>query len=152
HSAVTTSTTRWQVVSSMEWLPESNGVIVIGKPRSAPIEDRAQVWYVPFPSGEPQKITNDANNYWGLTLTADGRTALVGQSTVSSNIWVVPGADFARNRQVTNSNTEIGELCWTPNGQIVYSSAASGRYMDIWVMNSDGGGNRQLTFTPDRHE
>ena len=53
---------------------------------------------------------------------------------------------------MTNSNSGIGELCWTPNGQIVYASDAAGPYMDLWVMNADGGGNRQLTFTPDRYE
>lgn len=136
----------------MEWLPESNGLVVTGKPRSAPIEDRWQVWYVPFPSGEPEKITNDANHYSGLTVTADARTALLIQANFTSNIWVVPGEGFARSRQVTNSNAEVGEVCWTPSGQIVYSWAPTGRYMDLWLMNADGSGNRQLTFTVDRHE
>ncbi|HEX6717806.1 MAG TPA: protein kinase [Pyrinomonadaceae bacterium] len=114
-------------------------------------EQAKQDWS-PDGNGDPQKITNDANNYWALTLTADGRTALVQQSSVSSNVWVMPVGDFAHGRQVTNTNTEIGELCWTPSGQIVYSAAASGRYQDLWIMNSDGTGNRQLTFTNERHE
>ena len=143
---------RWRYIDSIEWLPEGNGLVVTGKPRSAPIEDRGQVWYVPFPAGEPQKITNDANHYWGLTLAADGRTALVAQSDISANVWVAPVGDFARPRQLTSSNSEMGEVCWTPDNQIVYAWAAAGRYMDLWVMNSDGTGNRQLTFTPDRHE
>jgi serine/threonine protein kinase/Tol biopolymer transport system component len=146
------STSRWYGISSIGWLPDTKGLIVTGKPRSAPDEDRYQIWYVPFPAGEPQKITNDANNYWGLTLTADARTALVRQSDSSSNVWVMPTGDFARGRQITNSNSEIGNLCWTPAGQIVYSYAATGRYMDLWMMNADGTGNRQLTFTVDRHE
>jgi eukaryotic-like serine/threonine-protein kinase len=150
-STIPISNERWQNLNSIEWLPENNGLVVTGKPRSAPIEDRLQIWYVPFPAGEPQKVTNDPNNYWGLTLTADARTALVGQTTFFSNIWVVPFGD-AQGRQVTNGNAEIGELCWTPNGQIVYASAATGRYLDLWLMNSDGSGNRQLTFTADRHE
>ncbi|HEU4869301.1 MAG TPA: protein kinase [Pyrinomonadaceae bacterium] len=151
-STLTISPERWQHIDSMEWLPESNGLVVTGKPRSAPNEDRAQVWYVPFPSGEPQKITNDANHYSAITLKADGRTALLIQANFASNIWVVPGRDFARSRQVTNSNAVVSDLCWTPSGQIVYSWAATGRFMDLWVMNADGSGNRRLTFTGDRHE
>ena len=151
-STLTISPARWQHIDSMEWLPESNGLVVTGKPRSAPLEDRLQVWYVPFPSGELQKITNDANHYSALTLKADGRTALLIQANFASNIWVVPGQDFSRSRQVTNSNALVSDLCWTPSGQIVYSWAATGRYMDLWVMNADGSGNRQLTFTADRHE
>ena len=151
-STTTISVARWHGLNSVEWLPDKSGLIVTGKPRSAPLEDRFQIWYLPFPAGEPQKITNDANNYWGLTLTSDARTALVGQTDFSSNVWVVPAGNFAQTRQITNGNSEIGELCWTPQGQIVYSYAATGRFMDLWLMNSDGTGNRQLTFTVDRHE
>jgi serine/threonine protein kinase/Tol biopolymer transport system component len=143
---------RWRWLDSIEWLPGGEGIVATGKPRSAPMEDRGQIWYVPFSEAEPQKIVNDANNHRGLTLTADGRTALVMQNDLAANVWVGTVGDFARARQVTNSNSEVGELCWTPDGRIVYSYAASGRYVDLWVMNSDGTGNRQLTFTADRHE
>ena len=152
-SAVPISATRWQTINSMEWLPDGNGLVVTGKPRSAPVDHRMQIWFVPFPEGELQKVTNDPNNYWGLTLTADARTALVGQTEVSSNVWIVPADNPDRTRQITNSNTEISETCWTPNGQIIYSSAATtARFLDLWIMNADGSGNRQLTFTNDRHE
>lgn len=152
-STVSISSTRWQNINSMKWLPEGNGLVVTGKPRSAPIEHRPQIWFVPFPEGELQKVTNDPNNYWGLTLTADARTALVGQTEISSNIWVATANDLTRPRQITNSTTEISETCWTPNGQIIYSSAATtARFLDLWIMNADGSGNRQLTFTADRHE
>lgn len=146
------SSTRWNWINSVEWLPDSNGLVVTGKPRSAPADHRGQIWYVPFPEGEPIKITNDANDYWGLSLTADARTALVRQTDVSSNIWVMPGNDFVRARQITDSTGEIGALSWTPDGRIVYSASGTPRFHDLWLMNSDGTGNRQLTFTPDRHE
>lgn len=145
------SPVQWRFVQSIEWLPEDEGLIVTGRLRSAAPEERQQIWYVPFLGGEPQKITNDANDYWGLTLTADGRTALVIQSDVSSNIWVAPAGDFARVRQITDSNNEIGALCWTPSNQIIYSTS-TGRNLDLWIMNADGTGNRQLTFATDRHE
>ena len=152
-STVPISSTRWQNVNSMEWLPDSTGLVVTGKPRLAPVEHRSQIWFVPFPEGEPHKVTNDPNNYWGLTLTGDARTALVGQTEVSSNIWLVPADNPLRSRQITNSNTQISETSWTPNGQILYASAATtARFLDLWIMNADGTGNRQLTFTADRHE
>lgn len=144
--------TRWSWINSIEWLPESNGLVVTGKPRSAPADHRGQIWYVPFPEGEPIKITNDANDYWGLSLTADGRTAMVRQTDVSSNIWVMPAGDFGRARQITNSTGVIGKPSWTPDGKIVYSSAGTGRFQDLWLMDADGTGNQQLTFSDDRDE
>ncbi len=146
------SSNRWNWIKSVEWLPESNGLVVTGKPSSAPADHRGQIWHVPFPEGEPVKITNDANDYWGLTLTTDGRTALVRQTDVSSNIWVLPAGDFGRARQITNSTSEIGALCWTPEGKIIYSAVGTGRFEDLWLMNADGTENRQLTFSGDRHE
>ena len=151
-STKVSSPTRWRYINAIEWLPEGNALVATGKTRSAPAEDRGQIWYVPFPVGEPQKITNDANNYWGLTLTGDGRTALVLQIDISSNVWVSNASSFSNIRQITNSNSEMGEICWTPDNRIVYVSAAGGRYYDLWIMNSDGTDNRQLTFTSDRHE
>jgi TolB protein len=64
----------------------------------------------------------------------------------------MPAGDFARARQITNSTSEIGKASWTPDGKIVYSSAGTGRFQDLWLMNADGTGNRQLTFSDDRHE
>jgi serine/threonine protein kinase/Tol biopolymer transport system component len=142
----------WYYMHTYRWLPDGQGLVVTGKPRTAPVEDRGQLWYVPFPSGTAQKITNDTNHYFALSLTADGRTALVSQSILAANIWIMPAGDFARARQVTNSTSEIGDTCWTLDGRIVYAYAANGRFMDLWVMNPDGTGNRQLTFTPDRHD
>ena len=151
-STMPISSNRWNWITSIEWLPGSNGLAVTGKPSSAPADHRGQIWYVPFPEGEPVKITNDANDYWGLSLAADGRTALVRQTDVSSNIWVSPAGDFARARQITNSTSEIGALCWTPEGKIIYSTSGTGRFEDLWLMNADGTENRQLTFTGDRDE
>jgi TolB protein len=146
------SQARWRYISSVDWMPEGTGLVVTGKPRSSPEEERGQIWYVPFPEGEAQKITNDANNYYRLTLTADARTALVLQSDFASNVWVAPAGDFARVRQITNSNSEINEVCWTADGRIIYSGRTTGRQLDLWVMNADGTGNRQLTFSNDLHE
>lgn len=151
-STTAISSTRWKWINSIEWLPESNGLVVTGKPSSAPVDHRGQVWYVPFPEGEPVKITNDANDYWGLSLTADGKTALVRQTDVSSNVWVVPAGNFARASQITDSTGAVLELCWTPDGKIIYSTASTGRFQNLWLMNADGTGNRQLTFSADRHE
>ncbi|MDX1585585.1 MAG: hypothetical protein R3222_02530 [Balneolaceae bacterium] len=53
-----------------------------------------------------------------------------------TNLTDVPGV-FIEDRQPA----------WSPDGtQIVYSSSESGR-MNIWLMNSDGSGKRQLRFT-----
>ncbi len=142
----------WFYVSAVRWLPSGEGILVAGKPRDAAPEEQGQLWLLAFPTGKPHKVTKDANNYLGFSLSADGRTGLIQHVNLSSNMWVVPGADTQRARQVTNSNSEIGELAWTPSGQLVYGSRSNTRFLDLWIMNADGSGNRQLTFTPEQHE
>jgi Tol biopolymer transport system component len=142
----------WLFITSLCWFPTGEGIIVTGKPRSAPAEELAQLWFVPFPEGDPQKITNDANNYSNVTVSADGRSAILHQINFASNIWIAPGGETARARQITNSNAEMGELVWSQGGQIVYGARSNTRYLDLWMMNSDGSGSKQLTFTPDIHE
>lgn len=36
-------------------------------------------------------------------------------------------------------------LTWTNDGRLIYSSAASGGQVDLWISNADGSGARQLT-------
>ena len=40
--------------------------------------------------------------------------------------------------------TATSGLAWTPDGRILFTSARSGA-VDIWIMNADGTGVRQLT-------
>ena len=66
--------------------------------------------------------------------------------------WVVLAGDV---RQVTNDLNYYDVkfdgfygLSWTPDGRIVYASAASGN-QDIWVMQSDGTYKRRSGGGPD---
>jgi serine/threonine protein kinase/Tol biopolymer transport system component len=142
------SSARWHFLSSIAWMSGGSGLIVSGVPRAAPPNTRNQLWHVSYPDGEPYQITNDPSGYSSLSLAADSRTLLSRQTTLYSNIWVVPGEDPSRASQITNSTARIDEFDWMPDGRIVYSSQASGND-DIWVMNADGSGNRQLTLNPE---
>jgi hypothetical protein len=33
-----------------------------------------QIWHVAYPTGEARKVTNDLNNYFGISLTGDSST------------------------------------------------------------------------------
>ena len=59
---------------------------------------------------------------------------------------VAPSGDASRARAVTSGTdkTALDGIPWTPHKKIVYSSTASGS-RDIWIMNQDGTGPKQLT-------
>ncbi|HYE14848.1 MAG TPA: hypothetical protein VD968_10445 [Pyrinomonadaceae bacterium] len=92
-------------------------------------------------------MTNDLNSYVDVSLTADGSAMVSVQTDRNPNIWVAPGGDAARARQITTGAGKFDGfygVAWMTDGRIIYSSAASGNW-ELWVMNSDGTGQRQLT-------
>jgi Tol biopolymer transport system component len=134
---------KWFTVDALCWLPDGSGLIITAVDRE-PSSTR-QIWYVSYPSGEARRITNDTNNYRGISLTADSTALVTVQSEQVSNVWSAPGGEASRATQLTSNRTDgINGVVWTPDGRIVYTSGTGGR-SDIWIMNADGTGQRQLT-------
>jgi Tol biopolymer transport system component len=111
------------------------------KPTSAHL----QIWQLSYPAGAARRITNDLNNYMGVSLSSDSTAMVTVQSEANSNLWVAPNGDAARAKQITSgSNSYDNSLSWTPDGRIVYVTNANGP-PDIWTMDSDGKNQKQLT-------
>lgn len=105
-----------------------------------------QIWHLSSPDGEVHRLTNDLNDYQGISLTADSGALAVVKSETQANIWVAPMGDASRARPVTSGAGKVGwEIAFSPDGgRIVYSSSASGDE-DIWMVNADGSKPKQLT-------
>jgi Tol biopolymer transport system component len=120
-----------------------------------------QLWYVSYPGGEARQITNDLNDYTSVSVTADSSSLVTVQREVNFSMWVAPmngnalsappPNTFPIERDPFRQITSVGRkrdgysgIAWTPDGRITYTSAAAGTY-DIWVMQPDGSGQRQLT-------
>lgn len=135
---------RWVNLSQISWLPDSKGLVL-----SASEEELtpSQIWQLDFPSGEARRVTNDLNTYLGASLTSDAGALVTVQTDRVPNIWVANAGDTSRARQITTGSGKFDGyygLTWTPDGRVVYASVASGSW-DIWTMNADGTGQRQLT-------
>ncbi|HEX8160874.1 MAG TPA: protein kinase [Pyrinomonadaceae bacterium] len=140
------SSARWRVISSIAWMPDGSGLLLAGRDRASLPSTPEQVWFVNYPDGASRRVTNDTNYYVVVSITADARTLLAGTHGESSQIWVAPGGDSARARQITSAaGDSIYGLSWTPDGRILFDSVASGN-TDIWSINADGSAPRQLTF------
>jgi eukaryotic-like serine/threonine-protein kinase len=134
---------RWQNVGRVAWLSDGSGLIVTANERESIF---AQIWQVSYPGGEARKITNDLNDYGRASLTRDSNALVVTQADTLSNIWIAPDGEASRARQLPSNRYEgLGGLVWTPDGRIVYTSNAGSNPADIWIMNADGTGQRQLT-------
>lgn len=135
---------KWASIGRVIWLPDSSGLIMTAQPEFASIG--TQVWFLPYPSGEARRITNDLNGYGevSLGLTSDSSTIATIQQVNASSIWITTaGEDESRARQILKT-TLPETVTWTPEGKIVYASR-TGENWDIWTSNPDGSEAIQLT-------
>jgi Tol biopolymer transport system component len=137
----------WLDTRQLAWLSDSSGVILIGLPsRNSP----GQIWQLSYPGGQARRITNDLNDYYDLSLTADSETLIAVQGELLSNVWAVGSAKSAQSTQLTfGAGTQDGlfGLSWIPGGGLLYASLTGGN-RELWVFNK-GNHPRQVTAGAD---
>ncbi len=140
----TITTQKWQWVEQVTWLSDGSGLILTAEDQSP--NSSGQIWNLSYPGGEVRKVTNDLNNYRGVSITADSNAMVTVQSVGIGDFWVAPNGDASKARKITStkSTDRWAVLSWTPDGRIVYTSRLGG-HSDIWIMNADGSGQKQLT-------
>lgn len=133
---------RWRRVFRMAWLTDDSGLLLSAADSETTL---LQVWEIAYPSGEPHRITNDLNDYVGLTLAADSQTSAVVQTDQQANVWVSPSIDGHNAVQITSNNYDgLSGLAWTPDGRLLYTSARNAAN-DIWIVDAQGKQKNQLT-------
>ena len=134
---------RWSAIGLLAWVADGSGLLITAA--DAESGPSRQIWHVSYPSGEARRITNDTNNYLGVSLTKDSSALVTVQAEQTSNIWTVPDGDATRATQITSSRNEgLNGVNWTPDGRIVYNAGESGS-RDIFLMNGDGSDQKRLT-------
>jgi Tol biopolymer transport system component len=132
---------RWLNVEQVAWLADGRGLVMAALDQAARL---TQIWHLAYPGGEARRVTNDLNNYHGLSLAADSRRLVAIESDQLSNLWVAPSAEAGSARQITYGSGKYSRLCWTPDGKIIFA-ANSGGTRDLWMMEADGSNRKQLT-------
>jgi Tol biopolymer transport system component len=133
---------RWWRIGQVAWLRDGSGIVMNAiEHASGP----TQIWYLSYPDGQAHRITNDLNNYRGVSLTADSSALVTVESEQHSNIWIAPNDNARRAIQITHSKSDGAEgISWTPDGKIVYATRAGGN-LDLWITDVDGTRQKQLT-------
>jgi len=132
---------RWAALQQIAWAPRGGGMLVSAQEVQG---GRNQIWHVAYPGGAVERITNDLNNYNGVSISGDGASIATVQTQVSSSLWFTPIANTGSAVKVTSGTNEGGRgLTFMPDGRIVYTVGAG--TSDIFVVNPDGSNPRQLT-------
>jgi Tol biopolymer transport system component len=135
------SSKKWLWVGPVEWLSDGKSLLMIAA--DSPTEPY-RVWRLSYPGGDAERVTNNADTYTRLSLTADSSQLLALQQKRSTNLWMVPAEEPRMARKMTFGTGGFrSHLRWTTGGKIVFDSETTGA-PDISVMNEDGGAQKQL--------
>jgi len=109
-----------------------------------------QIWRIDYPSGEAHRITNDLNNYLGISISRDGKRLLSRQRIYYSNIWVSSKNNLGEQKQLTvgtSRNDGLRGLAWLNDENIVYTSNAEKlRDWNLWSVGINGDARHEITF------
>lgn len=148
------TTRRWSAVGQMAWLPGGAGVVVAARENpSAPF----QIWNLPTSGGDVRKVTNDLNDYRGVSYNASTGSLLAVQTNVVSGVWIAPSDDprgVARGHFTVNAGSAIQiasgtgrphDVTWTADGRVLYVSHASDG-SNVWEWKRGEPAPKQLTL------
>ena len=137
---------RWYQLQRLAWLSDGSGLLVTAAEKASDLRSQ-QIWHLSYPGGEARKITNDSNNYQGISLNANSTVLVTVQLNQTMDIWVAPDGDAGRATQfksVSSNRDGFDGVRWTPDGKIVFNSMAGGNE-GIWIMEADGKNRKQLS-------
>ena len=122
----------------MAWAPGLSGLFFIGIGRST--GGNLQIWFQPYPAGQPVKISNDLSQYQSLSVTADGQSLVTTQSRPSAAIYVADSPAILNDKidwkltPISKEQATGYEISWTASGKLLqrdwafhsYETAADG--------------------------
>ena len=134
----------WNFIEDVVWLADGASLLVTAREKTA---ESFQIWRVAYPNGEATRVTNDSNNYDGLSLTADSHTLVAEQTFSRQNLWLASLSDTRNAIQLTSSSVAAdgySGIAFALDDTMIFTSPRSGN-VDLWRIAPDGSNQQQLT-------
>ena len=113
--------------TGVAWTPNGRGMLINYEDRSTGFS-RPQIGYVSYPAGEFHTITNDANGYSALHLSADGKSMVAIQRQQSDSLVMLPST--GKNQTPIPfagipNQSRIGGFDWDGRGNLIIAFRTS---------------------------
>jgi eukaryotic-like serine/threonine-protein kinase len=126
------------------WVPNASGMFLVAGEKSTGL--RFQIWFQPYPAGEPSKISNDLSTYRSVSVTGDGKSFVTTEQRPMATIYVADSPPLLNDKidwKLTPISTEQAtgyDLTWTTTKKLVQMDVTS----HLYATNADGSSRVRL--------
>jgi serine/threonine protein kinase/Tol biopolymer transport system component len=139
---------RWRTIKNLLWTRDGRGLLVTAQERAG---DPTQVWYVSYPDGAKQRVTNDLEDYDSVSVSQDAGTIVAVQTNVNANLWVAAMDHPDDIKQATQGrNDGLHGLDFASPQKLVFTSNDSGNW-DLSTVDLTSGPSQIISGAPRYH-
>jgi TolB protein len=124
-------------IKNLAWLPDKSGLLITA---SRFPNKHFRIWQVSAATRESTPLTKDSESYAVLNINKDATAVVSTQFKENFRIKLIRLENPSDISVLTNASA----ASFAPDGKIYFSSMMSGND-EIWSINQDGSGQRQLT-------
>ncbi len=129
-------------IKNLAWIEGSNYLLITAV--RAPVNS-AGIWKVNVNSGDVEELNSGQNDLNNLSLNSSASLGIATTVTEDFHLVVYDVIDG-----VSHKSLSVGrDAGFVPDGRVVFSSSMSGQ-PDLWIVDPDGSGLRQLTNDPSK--
>jgi serine/threonine protein kinase len=129
------------------WRPDGQRIGYISDKRAGSRSGKAE-FHTVRPNGTDDRrelIDSSSTEARRFSWSPDGRSICwIKYLSEQYQDLVVYDLSTGRSRQITNDRTSIRDVCWAPNGYIIFSSEKAGNH-NLWMIPASGGAETQIT-------
>ena len=141
-------------ISGFAWLPDSSGIIYSSsRGGTMPYLPTLGLWQVTLRDGSVRRITSGEASYMSPDISKSG-AIVVSRMSFQSDIWKFPvdgspAENMRRGVRVTRQTGQVLTPTVSPDDKEVAFLSDSGGHANLWVVNTESAGLRQITHERD---
>jgi eukaryotic-like serine/threonine-protein kinase len=138
------------MMSGFAWLPDSTGIIYSSsRGGTMPYLPTLGLWEVRLRDGRVRQVISGETSYMNPDISKSG-AILVSRMKLQTDIWKFPvdGPPAENTRRAIRVTRQTGQVLTptaSPDGKEVAFLSDSGGHANLWVVNTETGGLRQIT-------
>src|SRR6266436_334862 len=142
------------MMSGFAWLPDSTGIVYSSsRDNTMPYLPTLGLWQVTLRDGTVRRVTSGETSYMNPDISKSG-AILVSRMKLQTDIWKFPvdGPPTENVRRAVRVTQQTGQVLTptaSPDGKEVAFLSDSGGHANLWVVNTESGGLRQITHERD---